>query len=110
MAWAGNGLSSVFTNDAAIAEKALWAIRVYTLSLLPLGIQYEIVDGFTAIGKVQYSLPLSFWRKLVYFAALFLLPAIWGAESAIFCGAYFRCCRPSCFDNGLFIRDEKGSG
>jgi len=40
--------------------------------------------GFTAIGKVQYSLPLSFWRKLVYFAALFLLPAIWGAESAFF--------------------------
>ena len=36
------------------------------------------MDGFTAIGKVQYSLPLSFWRKLVYFAALFLLPAIWG--------------------------------
>ena len=60
-------MSSFFTNDAAIAEKALWAIRVYTLSLLPLGIQYEIVDGFTAIGKVQYSLPLSFWRKLVYF-------------------------------------------
>ena len=84
-AWlGGKWFVQLFTNDAAIAEKALWAIRVYTLSLLPLGIQYEIVDGFTAIGKVQYSLPLSFWRKLVYFAALFLLPAIWGAESAFF--------------------------
>ena len=84
-AWlGGKWFVQLFTNDAAIAEKALWAIRVYLLSLLPLGIQYEIVDGFTAIGKVQYSLPLSFWRKLVYFAALFLLPAIWGAESAFF--------------------------
>ena len=84
-AWlGGKWFVQLFTNDAVIAEKALWAIRVYTLSLLPLGIQYEIVDGFTAIGKVQYSLPLSFWRKLVYFAALFLLPAIWGAESAFF--------------------------
>lgn len=84
-AWVGGRwFVQLFTSDAAVTEKALWAIRVSTLSLLPLGIQYEIVDGFTAIGKVQYSLPLSFWRKLVYFAALFILPAIWGAESAFF--------------------------
>ena len=67
-----------------MAQKALWAIRVCTLSLLPLGIQYEIVDGFTAIGQVRFSLPLSFWRKLVYFAALFALPVIWGAQAAFY--------------------------
>lgn len=85
VAWlGGHWFVQLFTNDETVAQKALWAIRVCTLSLLPLGIQYEIVDGFTAIGKVRYSLPLSFWRKLVYFAALFILPAIWGAESAFF--------------------------
>ena len=42
------------------------------------------MDGFTAIGQVRYSLPLSFWRKLVYFVALFVCPALFGAEAAFF--------------------------
>lgn len=60
------------------------AIRICTLALVPLGQQYEIADGFTAIGQVRYSWPLSFWRKAVYFAALFALPAAFGAEAAFY--------------------------
>ena len=74
----------LFTQDALIAEKAVWAIGVCTLAIIPLGVQYELIDGFTAIGQVRFSLPLSFWRKLVYFAAIFILPAIWGAESIFY--------------------------
>ena len=58
-----------------------------TLALIPLGLQYEIVDGFTAIGQVRFSWPLSFWRKAVYFAALFILPAAFGAEAAFYAEA-----------------------
>lgn len=84
-AWfGGRFFVQLFTDDTAVVEKAFWAIKVCTLSLLPLGIHYEIVDGFTALGKVQYSLPLSFWRKFVYFAALFILPAVGSAESAFY--------------------------
>lgn len=84
-AWLGGGaFVRLFTQDAEVGRQALWAIRVFTLALIPLGIQYEIVDGFTAIGQVRYSLPLSFWRKLVYFAALFALPALFGAEAAFY--------------------------
>ena len=60
------------------------ALRICTLSLLPLGVQSEIVDGFTAIRQVRFSLPLSFWRKLIYFVALFTLPAIAGADAAFY--------------------------
>lgn len=74
----------LFTQDAMLAEKAVWTIGVCTLAIIPLGVQYELVDGFTAIGKVNISLPLSFWRKLVYFVALFILPAIWGAEAIFY--------------------------
>ena len=74
----------LFTQVALIAEKAVWAIGVCTLAIIPLGVQYELIDGFTAIGQVRFSLPLSFWRKLVYFAAIFILPAIWGAESIFY--------------------------
>lgn len=80
----GAAFARLFTQDPAVLEKAAWAIRVCTLALIPLGLQYEIVDGFTAIGQVRYSLPLSFWRKLVYFAALFLLPSLGGAEAAFY--------------------------
>lgn len=84
-AWLGGAwFVKLFTNDPVVADNALWALRVCTLSLLPLGIQYEIVDGFTAIGQVRFSLPLSFWRKLVYFLALFILPSIYGAKAAFY--------------------------
>ena len=85
VAWFGGAwFVRLFTNEAAVKENALRAVRICTLALLPLGLQYEIVDGFTAIGKVRFSLPLSFWRKAVYFAALFALPALFGAEAAFF--------------------------
>ena len=77
----------LFTTDPTVAEKAVWAIGAYTLALIPLGLQYEIVDGFTAIGQVRFSWPLSFWRKAVYFAALFILPAAFGAEAAFYAEA-----------------------
>ena len=64
VAWTCGGVfARLFTTDAGMADQAVWAIRVCSLALLPLGIQYEIVDGFTALGQVRYSLPLSFWRS-----------------------------------------------
>ncbi len=85
VAWlGGHAFVRLFTADPEVARQAQWAIRVCTLSLLPLGIQYEIVDGFTAMGQVRYSLALSFWRKFVYFAALFICPALFGAEAAFY--------------------------
>ena len=52
--------------------------------MIPLSIQYVIVDGFTGLGKVQLSLPLSFFRKLVYFLPLFLLPRFFGARATFY--------------------------
>lgn len=85
VAWLGGGLFvRLFTSDPVVQNNALWAVRICTLSIIPLGIQYEIVDGFTAIGQVRYSFALSFWRKFVYFAALFVLPMYLGAKSAFY--------------------------
>ena len=74
----------LFTSDPLAAEPSLWAIHVCTLAIIPLGVQYEIVDGFTALGQVRLSFALSFFRKAVYFAALFILPAIFGARAAFY--------------------------
>ena len=70
---------------------AYWMIQsgelmaaIGALAAIPLGAQYEIVDGFTALGQVRLSFPLSFFRKAVYFAALFILPACFGARAAFY--------------------------
>ena len=74
----------LFTRDAQQAALSGWAIRVCTLAIIPLGLQYEVVDGFTALGQVRLSFALSFFRKLVYFVALFALPALLGARAAFY--------------------------
>lgn len=79
----GGGLFvRLFTTEADLAAEALSAIRVCTLAVIPLGVQYAIVDGFTGMAQVKLALPLSAFRKIVYFAALFALPAAFGARAA----------------------------
>ena len=76
--------ASLFTSDPALNAQACRAIRICTMAAVPLGIQYAIIDGFTGMGQVQLALPLSFWRKAVYFAAIFTLPVAFGAESVFY--------------------------
>ena len=64
----------LFTRTADVTELALWAIRTCTLFIIPLGVQYAIVDGFTGLGQVKIAFSLSTFRKLTYFISLFLLP------------------------------------
>lgn len=74
----------IFTRDPEYVEMASRAIRICTLGIIPLGIQYEIVDGFTGMGVVKAALPLSFWRKFLYFVCVFTLPALFGAQAVFF--------------------------
>ncbi len=78
---AGPYFIMLFNRDPAVAETTHWAICVETLAIVPLGLQYGLVDGFTGMGQVQYAMPLSFWRKSVYFVSLFLLPALLGVRA-----------------------------
>ena len=81
---AGPLFISLFTQDAELAAEAYRAIKICTLAIIPLGVQYAIIDGLTGMGQVQLSLPLSFWRKTVYFVSIFLLPELFGAASVFF--------------------------
>lgn len=76
----------IFTRDPEYVAMASRAIRIFTLGVIPLGVQYTIVDGFTGMGVVWASLPLSFWRKGLYFVSLFVLPAYFGAQAVFFTG------------------------
>lgn len=74
----------LFTSEPVLAAEAAKTIRIYTLAVVPLSVQYEIVDGFTGLGKVRLSLPLSFFRKAIYFLPLFVLPRFFGARAAFY--------------------------
>ena len=45
----------IFTQNETYISLTVWAIRVYTLGIIPLALQYTIVDGFTGMGIVPYS-------------------------------------------------------
>ena len=79
---AGQGFVYLFTTDVTLVSTSNDAIRIMTAMIIPLGLQYELVDGMTALGQVKISFLLSFFRKGVYFLALLGLPMVFGAQSA----------------------------
>lgn len=74
----------LFTNNEACIEFCKWSIPVYTAGIVPLAFQYTVVDGFTGMGLVRLAMPLSFFRKGLYFLFVFLFPAVWGAEAVFY--------------------------
>lgn len=74
----------LFTDNPETIDFCIWAIRVFTLGIIPLGAQYTFVDGFTGMGIVKMSISLSFMRKMLFFICAFIFPLIWDAEAIFF--------------------------
>ncbi len=64
----------LFLSDAALIGQASACVRMYTLMLPGVAVQYALVDDLTAMGKLRYALPLSMFRKLLYVACVLTLP------------------------------------
>lgn len=71
----------IFTRDALYISKTVHFIRIYTLGVIPLALQYAVVDGFTGMGIARAALPLSFVRKGIYISLVILLCVCQSAES-----------------------------
>lgn len=71
----------IFTKDPLYLEKTVHFIRIYTLGIIPLAVQYCIVDGFTGMGISQAALPLSFFRKGLYIGLVIIFCLTLGAEA-----------------------------
>ena len=75
----------LFTQNAEIAEKSVWGIRVFMMGVIPLSFQYAFVDCFTALGQPKYAITLSLARKVVFFlGALIAFPLIWDVSAAFY--------------------------
>ena len=84
----------LFTKDTSLTGLSVWGIRTFTLGIIPLAFQYEIVDGFTALGIARIAATLSLTRKILYLILTLVLPIFFSAPGAfyaepavdIFCG------------------------
>ena len=72
----------LFTRSPDVAEQSVHFIKVFTAMILPLAVQYPLVDETTALGRVRLALFCSLFRKSVFLACLLLLPALVSAEAA----------------------------
>lgn len=74
----------IFTSDPAYIELSAWGIRVFTMGVIILALQYTFVDCFTALGISKVAVSLSLFRKTTFLVMTILLPAIFGATAAFF--------------------------
>ena len=74
----------LFTSDKIYINLSVRAIKIFTIMIIPLAFQYVIVDGFTGISAVNYSIVLSCFRKFIYFIAMIIFPLIIGVENIFY--------------------------
>lgn len=74
--------ASLFTPDPEMIATASKYSKIFTLLIIPLSFQYINVDQMTALGKICFALPLSLFRKTVFFICTLTLPFFFGAASA----------------------------
>lgn len=66
----------IFTREPEYIRQTMEAIRIYSMMIIPLGVQYMVVDGATGMGLSKIAISLSLFRKAVYFLGIFLIPAV----------------------------------
>ena len=74
----------LFTADANTIARSVRYIKMFTCMIIPLAIQYPLVDELTAMGRVRLALFCSLFRKTVFFIGLLALPFFFGAEQTFF--------------------------
>lgn len=79
--------AGLFLQDAGLLEMASLCLRRYTLALLGVAVQYALVDGLTAMGRVRLAFLISIFRKLLYAVCLLILPHIGGVTSVFYAGS-----------------------
>ena len=74
----------IFTREMSYVRVTEWAIRIFTLCIIPLAVEYTVVDGFTGMGIAKVAISLSMFRKSVYFLGMILLPRYFGVEAVFY--------------------------
>lgn len=74
----------LFTSNPEIIERSVRYIKIFTCMIIPLAVQYALVDETTAMGYLRLALFCSLFRKTSFLVAVLLLPRFLGAEAVFF--------------------------
>ena len=67
--------AQIFTNDPALVEYTIWAMRIYLAGIFAMGFQNSCQQSFMALGQAKISLLLACLRKIILLIPLiFILP------------------------------------
>ncbi|MEG1366623.1 MAG: MATE family efflux transporter [Oscillospiraceae bacterium] len=82
----------IFTRNTEYVRLSVWGIRVFTLAIIPMAIQYAVVDGFTAMGYARVAVSLSLFRKSIFMITTIVAPIFLGATGAFYSEPVADCC------------------
>ena len=69
--------TAIFTNDPALTDITIWALRVYMAASILMGAQLACQQTFIALGNAKTSAFLAMFRKILLLIPLiYILPAI----------------------------------
>ena len=67
--------AGMFTSDTALAQYAVWAMRIYMAGIFSIGFQISCQQSFMALGQAKISLLMACLRKIILLIPLiFILP------------------------------------
>ena len=76
--------AQVFLQSEETIGLAVWGIKVFTLTIVPLTFQYVLVDALTALGRIKTALYLSVTRKSLFLLFTVLFGSLWAAQNAFY--------------------------
>lgn len=74
----------IFTQNEEYVDLTVWAIRIYTMGIIPLAAQYTVVDGFTGMGIAPVAISLSMLRKVIFLGGALLIPGWYGISNIFY--------------------------
>ncbi len=77
----------VFSRNSETIALAASFLSKYTMGIPGVAVQYAFVDGLTAMGKIRYAFPVSFFRKVLYILCVLMLPMITDIDNIFYVGA-----------------------
>lgn len=66
----------IFTKDPENIRLTVQMIHIYTIGVIPLAVQYELVDAYTGMGMTRFSIFCSVFRKVVYIGSVLIIPQV----------------------------------
>lgn len=74
----------IFSRDPQVVALSVRGIAVFTACIIPMGVQYTLVDAFTALGATRVAVCLSLFRKTTFLLTTLLAPLWFGATAVFF--------------------------